>query len=378
MELNNLKNEASKLRLTPTEKTAMKARIFGVPVPAHATPKQSPYFIFDFQFMHARILAPLAVVLVVFMGGSTAAAAQGALPGDLLYPVKLSINEAVEVALATTPVARAEVSVKQAVRRVEEAEVLASRGELTAETGNELAANFEVHAQSASDLADEVGVVDPAAAQTLRTKMGSSLSAHGAILATLTVGGAAANQEGAGAVAARVLARADTAPSAMVMRSAKVAPQANPATTMSMTMIASDTATASEATGTVSMEADIVEDTPIDPAQAQEAAKLKVQAQAQVEEARELFEDSKDDLAAGPITQVSTEFAAIESLMEQGSSTQATADYDIAIVKFTEALKRATKIEVLLKVQATVKQNIITPILDKNIDIESTYEIDLL
>ncbi len=386
MELNNLKTESAKLRMTPAEKSTMKARIFGMPSPAQLVPSKvegSPYFIFSFQFMQARVLAPLAVVLVVFAGGGTAAAAQGALPGDVLYPVKISVNEAVEVALATTPVARAEVSVKQAVRRVEEAEVLAARGELTEETGEKLATSFEAHAQNASELTEKVEAEDPAAAESLRTKLDSSLSAHGEILAMLTVGGADANQEATGVVAARVLSRtiASALPArapANLMRSAKTVPApTEQATTMAMSLsVATDTASSSEATGTVMLEADMtIVDTPANEAQAQAALRLQMRALEQVAAARAQFNDNKDDLPGSAVTQVSGEFAAIEQLMELGSTTLATGHFAEAQGDYAEALRRATKIDVLLRAQTRLKQNIITPILHNATGEESAFEI---
>ena len=385
MELNNLKTESAKLRLTPQEKNAMKARIFGMPSPAQISPKQSPYFIFSFQFMQARILAPLAVVLVVFAGGGTAAAAQGALPGDVLYPVKISVNEAVEAALATTPVARAEVSVKHTVRRVEEAEVLAARGELTAETGEKLAATFEVHAQSASELADKVEAEDPAAAESLRTKLESSLSAHGEILAMLTVGGAAANQEGTGAVAARVLSRtiasARPAVAPIAMRAAKTAPASTEPTAMSMSLsVASDTATSAQATATVAPEADMAigdEQGEEEREREQSAIRIRIRAIEQVAAARAQFDDNKDDLPGSAITQVSGEFAAIEQLMELGSTTLATGHFTEAQNDYAEALRRAVKIDVLLRAQTRLQQNIISPILERNVQVDSTFDISL-
>lgn len=389
MEFNNLKNESGKLRMTPAEKTAMKARIFGMPAPAHLAPKQpvpgkaegSPYFIFTYQFMQARVLAPLAVVLVVFVGAGTAAAAHSSLPGDMLYRVKLSINEPVEIALATTPVAKAQVQARQAVRRVEEAEVLASRGELTPQGGEALAANFEAHAQSASELVGEVEAEDPAAAESLRAKLGSSLEAHGAILATLTVGGARANQEGAGAVAARVLARADSGErAAATMRVAK-APAPASAQTMTMSLsVASDTAASAEAeaAGAVSLEADVVERASLRAQDEGAAQRLKARAERALVEAREQFEDSKAELAGSAITQVSGEFAAIEQLVELGSTTFATRHYAEARGDFTEALKRAIKLQVLLGVQSKLQQNIISPILEKTLETDSSSEVNVL
>lgn len=374
--MDNLKNEAYKIRMTPEEKSAMKAQIFGVPAPVSLAPQPSSYFAYNFNFLHTKVLVPLSLVLVVLVSSGTAAAAQGTLPGDLLYPVKVSFNEAVEVALATTPVARAEVSAKLAERRVEEAESLAARGELSPEVGEELAANFEEHAQNAEKEVAEVEEADPSAAQELRSKLGVSLLAHGEILATLTVGGAKQNQEGTGVVAAKVLARtiASARPgmAPIAMRSAKVAPAANQ--TM-MLMVASDSATGTQASGTVSLENDMIEEAPRGDERA--ALRTKARTEEAFANARELFDDTKDTLAASAITQVSGELAEIEAQMELGSTTLGSSHFDEAAGDYTEALERITKLTVLLRVQAKVGQNIITPILEKNVEIDPTFEVPL-
>ncbi|MDB5225246.1 MAG: hypothetical protein JWL87_198 [Candidatus Adlerbacteria bacterium] len=377
--LHNLKNEAAKLAMTPAEKSAMKARIFGAPSP-QAAPKQSPYFIFSFQFVQARVLAPAMVLLVVFVGASTAGAAQGSLPGDFLYPIKVSINETVEIALATTPVAKAEVSAKLAERRVEEAETLAAQGELTAETGHALAANFEVHAENAKTLAAEVEAEDPAAATELRTNLESSLSAHSAILATLG-GGTQANQDGAGAVAAKIASRtiASALPAnapAALMRSAKVAEPAEVTTMMAMSVtVATDTATDTDAT--VSLENDMIEEVPGSPEEEQRAAKLEMRAADALAAARVRFDAGKEKIDPTAITAVSGEFVGINRLMEQGSTTLAEGRYAEASDLFAEALRKSIKLDVLLKAQSKIDRNIITPVLEQSLIVDTVIEADL-
>ena len=142
----NIRNEAEKIRLRSAEKSAMRASIFGTPTPVvlHRS---------SYVFLSPRYLVPLFVVLVVFIGGGTTSAAQGALPGDLLYPVKVSINEKVEVALAPTPAAKAEVQVRLAERRVEEAQKLSSQGRLNKKTAKILSDDFDEHAAQAVALA---------------------------------------------------------------------------------------------------------------------------------------------------------------------------------------------------------------------------------
>jgi hypothetical protein len=62
---------------------------------------------------------PLALLLLLLVGGgATGVVAEKSLPGDVLYPVKIHINENFESAIAFTAKSDAEVSVKQAARRL--------------------------------------------------------------------------------------------------------------------------------------------------------------------------------------------------------------------------------------------------------------------
>ncbi len=108
-------------------------------------PKRSPYFLFTYQF---RVVVA-GLLVVVFASAGTAQAAQGALPGDLLYPIKININERVEVALAATPKTKANVEATIAQRRVQEALVLEEQGRLDATTTQEIEDNFNEHASAA-------------------------------------------------------------------------------------------------------------------------------------------------------------------------------------------------------------------------------------
>ena len=126
----------------------MRARIFGTPSPVVV--KRSPYV---FMSYHLRMtMAGLALFIIA--GTGTVSAAQGALPGDLLYPIKVSVNEKMEVALAPTPAAKAEVQAKLAERRVEEAQTLASQGRLDKKTAETLTVDFDEHAAQAVALAE--------------------------------------------------------------------------------------------------------------------------------------------------------------------------------------------------------------------------------
>jgi hypothetical protein len=366
MELNNLKNESNKLRLTPQEKAAMKARIFEVPSPATLAPRQSPYFLFAYQFMQARVLAPLAVVLVVFAGAGTAAAAQGSLPGDALYPVKVSVNEAVEVALATTPVAKAQVQAKLAQRRVEEAEVLAAQGTLTPDTSEQLAANFETHAQAAAELTDDVAEVDPDTGASLEANLDSSLAAHSAILATLGQDDASSSDDGADSesLATRVLARADAGRAPKAAKAVTLSAPAPEARMAAQPAAFSAEVATSDASTTEDDGVAAEESAPAaDPAQESVARKLMARAQDAIVYARANFNDTKDDLDATTSAQVADKLSEIDALMVAGGAALDAHEYAQAEAEFTEALGASIKLSTVLIAQQKIPRNIVAPIL---------------
>ena len=93
-------------------------------------------------FFAQRYTVSVALILILLLGAGTSVAAKEALPGDLLYPIKIHLNENVESILAITPKATAEVNAKQATRRIVEAETLANKGELTPEKNTEIKDRF--------------------------------------------------------------------------------------------------------------------------------------------------------------------------------------------------------------------------------------------
>jgi len=146
--MNNLSNhflkESERFRLTKAEKDAMRLRVFE----ALATPVPSPYQ----RFFAPRAFA-YAFMSILVIGSGTAYAAQGSLPGTLLYPVMVHMNEKMEVALATTPAQKLEVSAKLAERRIQEVTILAAQGTLDDDITAELEENFDVHSKAVEDIA---------------------------------------------------------------------------------------------------------------------------------------------------------------------------------------------------------------------------------
>jgi hypothetical protein len=148
----NLKQEALTTKLSQNEKQYLRMSLYDAMKKPPATVQEvrvvravrSSYFWFS-----PRFAMPVAVLLVIGLGTGTAFAAQGSLPGGILYPVKIHVNEAVEVALANTPEEKAKTEESIADRRVVEAQTLDAQDRLDATTMQELEDNFDEHASRA-------------------------------------------------------------------------------------------------------------------------------------------------------------------------------------------------------------------------------------
>ena len=180
-----LKKEADEIRLTAREREMMRLSleraIHGRSVKSPVRMIPSPYFFF---VLPRQFVAVLVLVLVV--GGGTAYAAESAVPGDLLYSVKVNVNEPVRATLAVSPEGRASWHREAAERRMKEAQILAARGTLTAEIKDELEENFDTHATEVETIVGAVEKEDPVVAADISSRFGSSIEAHSAVIARLS------------------------------------------------------------------------------------------------------------------------------------------------------------------------------------------------
>ena len=173
------------LRLTEQERALMRSELSAYAdlhsMPSvEATPFNSLAFLGNI-FAHSRVLVAgtLAFVLVITGSSATALAAEKAVPGDVLYGVKVLVNEPVAEVFAGAGAGRARHHAKLAVRRVEEAEVLESRGALTSERAVELAERFVQEAEKAeTEVAHLESRGDVSASLAIRTELATDLSLH--------------------------------------------------------------------------------------------------------------------------------------------------------------------------------------------------------
>lgn len=126
--------------------------------------------------------AASGALVVVLMTGTTFAA-EKALPGDTLYPLKVRVTEPVQVALTPTPVGKAKVHTALAERRLQEAEVLAVSQSLDEDTQEYLQHQFSKHVDSSLAAAEKLKESGKTVASLdARSSLEASLVAHEDIL----------------------------------------------------------------------------------------------------------------------------------------------------------------------------------------------------
>jgi hypothetical protein len=373
--LNNIKAEAGNIRLTHAEKAAMQAAIFGLPVgkagaasPMYVEP--SPYFFFSYQFR----MALAGVLMLVVVGTGTASAAQGSVPGDLLYTVKISITEPVELALAPSASAKADVQVRLAERRIEEAQSLAAEGRLEAGVAEQLATSFDAHAESAQQLADSVEESDPGTATEVKTKLAASFSVQGAVLFKL---GKDSNNSGSkeqsDVLATRVIARAEGP--ARVTAQTKLFAAMAPAPTTDPT--------SNESGAVQTMSLSVAEDTyartevAVEDAGSQKrAAYLQKKASESLANSKKLAATMQKLLDATTTAQVEKAFSAADVHMSAGASLAGESSYSQATEEFTEVLRISGRLEALLKAEKKFDNGILRELLGGEVQGEAIETIE--
>lgn len=164
--------------------------------------------------------ATLAMVLVVGLG--TAYAAEGALPGQPLYAVKLNLNEPLKGAIAVSESAEASWQTERLERRLAEAEVLLAKGELSPKAQAQLEAQIDATAErfqnSVDRLARNSGEAAVAAAQS---DLEASLIGHAEVLVSLSLG--AGEDRAVQPIIRTVLSKAEAVQSARASVEAAVA-----------------------------------------------------------------------------------------------------------------------------------------------------------
>ncbi len=189
--------DIKKISMTSTEKQMVLERVLdSQPALAHtaerskSVPVKSPWTIYSFNvwIQQHRWVPALAVVVIVLLAGNSAVrASNDALPGESLYSLKVNIVEPVRVALASTPVAKAEIRAELVQKRLQEAETLAARGTLTEAQEQQIEQSVEVQKTQLAINVAEIQKTQPEKAQDINTTVDASISTHERVLSVLAI-----------------------------------------------------------------------------------------------------------------------------------------------------------------------------------------------
>ena len=177
------------LSLTQTEAQEMRERLIAYSN-MHAAleivkPIPSPFF--SYFNAYSRVLTSGALIILILISGTGISyAAEGTLPGQTLYGVKVGIIEPIQGAFITSTQGQADWQNELTERRLTEASTLAAENKLSASNQAYLATAVSTHValaqQDANELSDSGNTT---AALTVRSSLDASLSAHATLLASV-------------------------------------------------------------------------------------------------------------------------------------------------------------------------------------------------
>ena len=188
--LNKFLSDSRGISLTKEEKNAIRRNILlfmrDNPVIKGVDYRQSHKWfdaVFGFNFLRFAKIISVAVLIILLAGGGASFAAEGSLPGDIFYPVKIGVNEKIRGFMAFSESSKAEFQVELAERRLEEVEKLVNSGRVDSEVSAKAEANFAAHAEKVSKRIENLkNSKSLEAAAEISSNFESSLNAHEKIL----------------------------------------------------------------------------------------------------------------------------------------------------------------------------------------------------
>lgn len=129
--------------------------------------------------MPARPVAGVCAVLVLII---VPLFAERALPGDVLYPVKVRVNEGVKSTLVRSPYEQVAWETERLERRLAEARLLAAEGKLTPEVESEVAEAVKQHSDAAQAGIDSIRKSDSDEAAIAEIELSSALEVQSEML----------------------------------------------------------------------------------------------------------------------------------------------------------------------------------------------------
>jgi len=185
--LKNLVDQSKKVFLTDKEKQIMKSEVLGF-IKKHPIQETSMNWLSWPAFkMPVLRYAPVMAVLTVVVTFGVSYAANYALPGDALYPIKVGVNEKVLGLLYISDESKAKYDVELAQLRLEEIEKIANKYKLDERTKGKISDLLNGHIERVQKFSDKIkNDSNPELSLKIDSELEASLNAHKEILDELS------------------------------------------------------------------------------------------------------------------------------------------------------------------------------------------------
>ncbi len=214
-----LKTEIGKIRMRASERVDLKERVMAFmeyhPMRADvraATRSSKSLFdtqeFFYIQFKTWKMRSVAGVFLLVLIS-SVPVSAESAMPGDVLYPVKVRVNEEVRSGLSLSSYGKVAWEARRVERRIAEARLLAKEGRLTNEVETQITDTVKEHAATAQKEIAVLRESDADGATIAQMVIESAFEVQSAVLDTDLGTDQASSTEGEGHIRALALAVKD-------------------------------------------------------------------------------------------------------------------------------------------------------------------------
>ncbi len=181
--LEKLFKSANVVKLEEIKKEAMRREVLQFMQKNSVRPVTRGWFVSNIFAVRKFQVALASFLVLMLAGGAVSVNADTALPGDLLYPVKIRFNEKMKEVLAFSDQAKLEVNIGLVKTRLQEAEQLSVRGRNNSKSEAEVNNNFEIRANKVSKYIDKLRANNQGKeAVKVSTTFEASLKAHKKIL----------------------------------------------------------------------------------------------------------------------------------------------------------------------------------------------------
>lgn len=263
---------------------------------------------------------PIAILVAVFLAGGISIGAEASGPGDLLYPVKVGINEEVRGVFDFSQEAKAQWDARRAERRLEEAERLIVSGELSTELASKLESRFTERMES---LRDRLAASDLTASgkAKLNSDLEARFTAHENVLLELGTRAKGASKNAIMSLKEHVRAAIDTAAEVRVEAEGALAQANGP-----------DVKAAAEG--------------------------RKIAAQSKIDEVASFIARRGERISVESKAQAQARVSVAETLVAEGDVELAEGAYAAAFAKYQEAHRTAQEAKIVTTLQHTLQARV--------------------